>query len=72
MTVPPAENGLLARRDACHCTIRPSARPISHFCRKPLLRTTAAVSNILGAPRETVSRMRSTGKPKQCRALAAR
>lgn len=39
---------------------------------EPLLRTTAAVSNILGAPRETVSRMRSTGKPKQRRALAAR
>jgi hypothetical protein len=39
---------------------------------EPLLRTTAAVSNIPGATRETVSRMRSTGKPKQRRARAAR
>jgi hypothetical protein len=39
---------------------------------EPLLRTTAAVSNILGAPRETVSRMRSITKPKQRRTRAAR
>jgi IclR family KDG regulon transcriptional repressor len=39
---------------------------------EPLLKTTAAVSNILGAPHETLRRMRNIGKPKRRNSVVAR